>query len=601
MITKMKNIRSIIAFYSFFAPLVCISGLHGADAFPDPSGHWEGAITLPATALAIQVDLSRRAEVWQGTIDIPGQGLRGFILDSVKINGASVEFAMAGIPGNPCFVGRLTGDASAMAGEFTQGPGRFPFKLERKALPAKSAEPPVAGIPGRGLQGHWLGVLKPMPGVELRIALEIASTEADKPEGFMVSLDQGNAVIPISAVTEQAGLVRLEMKRIGGVFEGKFNGDGSELSGEWQQGGPAHSLVFKRSAREVGHALMKRPQTPQQPFPYAVEEVSVENKTAAVTLAGTLSLPAGTGPHPAVVLITGSGQQDRDETVAGHKPFLVLADHLARQGIAVLRCDDRGAGKSTGDFSQAVQADFVADTLAAVRYLQSRREIAPERVGLIGHSEGGTVALRAAVNSPEVAFIVLLAGVALPMEESALRQARAIWRLQGLSEEHIAMHVAMQQAVYRISKSGSPQAAAEEAIRMVIREQTAALSEEQKRAFGLNESQLVAGMKTVFSPWFRDLLGYDPRTTLRAVKCPVLAINGEKDLQVSAKDNLAAIREALTAGGNVRVKTVELPGLNHLFQTCQTGSPTEYANLTETFNPVALNLVSDWLREIASP
>lgn len=573
--------------------------LLGADIAPDPSGHWEGAISLPSGALGILVDLTCHDEVWQGTIDIPMQGLRGYKLDPVKVDGPAVGFTLPGVPGNPQFAGRIAVDA--ISGDFTQGPGRFPFKLERRPAPAPIAGPPEKGLPGPGLVGHWLGSLKPMPGIELRIALEVTGATADKLEGFLVSLDQGAARLPISTLTERDRSVHLESKRIGGVFDGKLNDDGSELVGEWQQGGLTNPLTFKRTAQAVSLQPANRPQLPKKPYPYTEEEVVVINQAAGVSLAGTLTLPAGLGPHPAVVLITGSGPQDRDESLAGHRPFLVLADHLTRQGIAVLRCDDRGTGKSTGDFSRAIDSDFVVDALAEVAFLRTRKEIDPRRIGLVGHSEGGIVAPRAAAQSDDVAFIVLLAGVGLPMEEITLQQARDISRVLGLGEEQIAASVAVQRAIFKIARSEPDAAKAEKAIWQAYRDQAALMTDEQQKSFRNGEALLASKMKLMLSPWFRNMLAYDPRPTLGKVKCPVLALNGEKDLQVAAKENLVAIREALSAGGNTRVKTVELPGLNHLFQICQTGSPTEYAKIEETFNPGALQEISDWIREVTLP
>jgi pimeloyl-ACP methyl ester carboxylesterase len=278
----------------------------------------------------------------------------------------------------------------------------------------------------------------------------------------------------------------------------------------------------------------------------------------------------------------------------------VLADHLTRQGIAVLRCDDRGVGKSTGDFSKATDADFVEDTLAAVGYLRTRKEIDPKRIGLVGHSEGGIVAPRAATKSSGIAFIVLLAGVGVPMEELLVRQGQDIARVMGASGDLADRSAVAQREIFRVIKEEKDLAKAEAAVRQALRDQMASLTEDQRTALGLSDSALDGQIKMVLSPWFRDLIGYDPRPTLKAVKCPVLAINGEKDLQVAAKDNLTAIRDALVAGGNQKVKTVELPGLNHLFQTCQTGAISEYGQIEETFSPTAMKVVSDWIREVTT-
>jgi pimeloyl-ACP methyl ester carboxylesterase len=242
----------------------------------------------------------------------------------------------------------------------------------------------------------------------------------------------------------------------------------------------------------------------------------------------------------------------------------------------------------------------VEDTLAAVAYLRTRKEIDPRRIGLVGHSEGGIVAPRAAAKSPEVAFIVLLAGVGVPMEDLLLRQARDISLVMGMGEDLIARNEATQRELFRILQSEKDPAKAEVAVRKILHEKVTAMTDEQRKVLGMSDAMIDGQIKMILSPWFRDMLGYDPRPTLRAVKCPVLAINGEKDLQVGAKENLPAIREALAAGGNPLVKTVELPGLNHLFQTCETGAPTEYNRIEETFNPAALKLISDWIHETTS-
>ncbi|MDH7503717.1 MAG: alpha/beta fold hydrolase [Verrucomicrobiota bacterium] len=545
------------------------------------------------------MQLDRTAnKAWQGTIDIPVQGLRGFKLDAVKVDGPNVSFEMPGIPGEPRFSGRLAADGKNIAGSLTQAGQTFPVKLERTTKPATVAgETPSHGVPGKGLAGYWQGSLKPTPAIEMRLVLEITNNSAGKPEGAMVSVDQGNARIQIETITEKDGSIHLEMARIGGAFDGKTSPDGSEIAGDWKQGGLSLPIVFKRLAAAP---KLNRPQEPQKPYPYFEEEVVVENNAANVKLAGTLTLPRGPGPHPAAVLITGSGAQDRDEAIMGHRPFLVLADHLTRRGIAVLRCDDRGFGKSSGDFAKATNLDFVEDALAAVRYLRTRREIDAKRIGLIGHSEGSIVAARAAAQSRDVAFVVMLAGVGVPMEEVLLRQARDISIAMGASEETVAENAELQRSLFRLLRENRDPGELEAVAKKILEEKVALLTEAQKKALSVSEAMLEGQIKLILSPWFRELLDYDPRATLRNVKCPVLALNGAKDLQVAADVNLPAIREALAASGNQSVKTVKLPGLNHLFQTCQTGTVTEYGQIEETFNTMALNVISDWIRETVS-
>jgi pimeloyl-ACP methyl ester carboxylesterase len=558
------------------------------------AGHWEGSIALPTTPLSIRVDLDReKSEPWSGTIDIPVQGLRAFKLSKIVVDGEAVSFAMPGIPGDPEFAGKLSADGKLMAGDFTQGGQSFRFTLDRKPRPVPTAaETPAKGVPGKGLVGYWQGSLKPSPIVELRLVLEVTNSKAGMLEGTMISVDQGGVRIPVAPLTETSGAVHLETKSVGGAFDGRLSGDGSEISGDWKQGGNTLPLLFKRlpKAPKLG-----RNQEPNRPYPYRDEEVVVQNPAAGVTLAGTLTIPQGNGPFPAVVLITGSGPQDRDEAIMGHRPFLVLADHLTRNGIAVLRYDDRGIGKSTGNFSKATNSDFVEDTLAIVSWLKTRKEVDPRRIGLVGHSEGGVIAPRAAVKSTDVAFIVLLAGVGVPTSDLLSRQGRDLMRVMGADESTIERNSSVQQEIFRLLNAGKDAAETEKNIRELFRQQIEELTPEQRAALGYSDSAVDSQIQMVMSPWFRDLLRYDPRPTLRQVKCPVLAINGEKDLQVSAKENLAAIREALAAGGNAKVRIVETPGLNHLFQTCSTGAIAEYAQIEETIAPSVLQLISSWI------
>jgi uncharacterized protein len=559
------------------------------------AGHWEGAITLPDTELAIRVDLEKAADVWAGTIDIPVQALRGFKLGDVRVKDAEVSFSMPGIPGDPGFTGKLDADAKTLRGDFTQGGRPFPFELERKAKPVSSTgETPVKGVPGQGLAGHWQGSLKPSPVIELRLVLEITNVNGGSLGGVMISVDQGNARIPVTTLTEKDGVVHLETRSIGGTFDGRLGADGSEMVGDWKQGGGVLPLVFKRLDKAPSFS---RPQEPKAPYPYDEEEVVFENVPANVALAGTLTTPRSAGPHPAVVLISGSGPQDRDEAIMGHRPFLVLADHLTREGIGVLRYDDRGIGKSTGSFGAATHEDFVTDALAAVEWLKTRKEIDPKRIGLVGHSEGGIVAPIAAVKQPnDVSFIVLLAGVAVPMDELLVRQGQDIGRVMGADAETLEKSADVQRATFQLLKEKLDRPVLEKKLRDLFQQQMAGVTDAQREAMGYTDSMLEVQLQTVLTPWFQQLIAYDPRPTLREVKCPVLAINGEKDLQVAAEANLIAIREMLAAGGNTNVTTREFPGLNHLFQSCRTGAISEYGQIEETFNPEALAAVSEWIR-----
>lgn len=583
------------ALYCFVTFLTLTLFVGGAEPSPTGAGHWEGGISLPTTKLAIRVDLEQTGGTWTGTIDIPAQGLRGFKLGSIHVDGSDVRFAMPDIPGDPTFAGKLESDGRKISGLFAQAGQFLPFAMERKAAGGRAGpKESEKGIPGRGFAGFWRGVLKVAPAVELRIALEITAGKDGQLKGTMISLDQGSSRSAFTSVTEEESGVRFETKGNGGSFDGKFSADGAELSGEWLQNGQKLPLLFKRQAKA---AKLKRPQEPRRPYPYTEQQVVVDTHAAGMTLAGTLTLPEGAGPHPAVVLISGSGPQDRDEAIMGHRPFLVLADHLTRAGIAVLRYDDRGVGRSSGNFALATHTDFVEDALAVVAWLKQRKDIDPTRIGLLGHSEGGIVAPLAAVKRPgDIAFVVLAAGVGVPMQEVLIRQGADIARAAGVPEESITRMATSQRKWYANLQSATDNTGAEKLMRAMIDQDLAQYSPAQRTAMGLTESKLAAQAKMAATPWFRQMIAYDPRPTLREVKCPVLAINGEKDIQVAAKDNLQAIRESLAAAGNSRVKVIELPGLNHLFQTCTTGAVAEYGEIEETFAPIALKTISEWLR-----
>ena len=329
-----------------------------------------------------------------------------------------------------------------------------------------------------------------------------------------------------------------------------------------------------------------RPQTPVKPYPYREEEVAFDNAAGHAHLAGALTLPTGRGPHPAVVLITGSGLQDRDETVFGHKPFLVWADALTRRGVAVLRVDDRTMGGSTGEVKTATTADFAGDVEAAVAYLRTRRDIDPRRIGLMGHSEGGVIAPIVAARDPKIAFIVMLAGSGEDGETLLLSQQRAIATAMGLPPAAVDRSNASSRALEDAVKGAPDQAAADARLQ-------AAWSKILADQGAPADTPMPAQVKVVARPWMRWFLAYDPRPTLARVRCPVLAVDGSKDLQVPAAENLAGIKAALASDRDVT--TVELPGLNHLFQTAGTGAVSEYATIPETVSPLALKVVGDWI------
>lgn len=467
--------------------------------------------------------------------------------------------------------------------------------------------------------GIWEGTLE-LGAIKMRLAFKIEK----KPDGTfaskMDSPDQGAKDIAMDETTFDGKTLTMEFKKGGAKFAGEMAADGQLIKGKWKQSGHEFDLDLKKVEKLTE---VKRPQLPKKPYPYHDEEVTFENPDAKVKIAGTFTKPKDGGPHPAVVLITGSGPQDRDESILGHQPFLVVADHLTRQGIAVLRCDDRGVGKSTGKHSTATSADFATDVVAAVRFLKSRADVDPQRIGLAGHSEGGMIAPMVAAGHPDdVAFIVLLAGTGLPGDEILRDQLVAILKAKGIKYDDIKLQLGMQRKLISVTKEGGESKELAKKLAAAAREYLASLSADERKVVealsGLQAKPDKPGEKAkagnpsekakaddpeekaylrLANPWMIYFLNYDPRPTLLKVQCPVLALNGELDLQVTPKENLAALAEAFRAGRNSRVELVELKGLNHLFQHCKTGDPGEYGTIEETFAPEALKLMADWINK----
>ena len=445
--------------------------------------------------------------------------------------------------------------------------------------------------PAADIAGTWQGTLD-VTVVKLRLVVEFKKKDGGGYTATMDSPDQNAFDIPIDEVTIADKTVKFTIKGLGGAYEGKLADDGKQIDGKWSQGGLSLALNLKPGEKV---ASPKRPQEPKPPFPYNVEDVTYENKEAGIKIAGTLTLPKEGGPFPAVLLISGSGPQDRNEEIMGHKPFLLWADYLTRRGIAVLRVDDRGVGGTGGKPGESTIEDHAGDALAGVAYLKSRSDIDAKKIGLMGHSEGGLVAPAAAVKSSYVSFIVLLAGTGVVGEEILYSQGKLIAKSAGASDEAAAKNEEMQRKIFTIVKETDDPAAAMVKLAAVLVEVKASLTEEQKKAIEASAGVAEAQLKMVLTPWFRHFLKYDPKPVLEKVTCPVLAICGEKDLQVDPKLNLPPIEAALKTAGNKDFTVKELPGLNHLFQASKTGAISEYQQNEETINPAALEIVADWL------
>ena len=336
----------------------------------------------------------------------------------------------------------------------------------------------------------------------------------------------------------------------------------------------------------------KRPQHPEPPFPYEAREVAFENEAGGVVIAGTLTLPEGDGPFPCAVMITGSGQQDRDETLLGHKPFLVIADYLTRRGIAVLRCDDRGVGGTTaGDQEDPDSFDFASDIDAALAFLAEQDAIDPDRIGLIGHSEGGLIGSVVAADEPRVAFFVILAGPGVPGDEILVRQGEAISLAEGGDPEDVAAQNPMREALFAALVAGEEDEARGHLHDLLAQAMPAGTDAE------VIDEMVEAQMRMLGSRWMRTFMELDPRDHLRRIDCPVLVLNGELDTQVVPDQNVPEIAKALREGGNDDVTVEVRPGLNHLFQPATTGGMSEYAAIETTFDPETLEIMAAWIRE----
>jgi fermentation-respiration switch protein FrsA (DUF1100 family) len=446
----------------------------------------------------------------------------------------------------------------------------------------------------KAIEGVWEGKLK-VGGVELRLVLRVSKESDGSLNASVDSPDQGAMGLKVDSIElDDDGVTRFEMKTLSAKFEGTRDEVGNTIVGEFTQAGTTLPLVLGWQERA---SELPRPQEPQKPYPYRAEEVRYENKAGGVTLAGTLTIPTGQGSFPAALLISGSGPQDRDESLFGHKPFLVLADYLTRMGIAVLRVDDRGVGGSTGQTRTSTSEDLAGDVEAGVAFLKTRPEVDPAKIGLIGHSEGGIIAPMVAAQSAEIAYVVLMAGPGLPGEEILILQGALVAKAEGKSDDQIAENRELQERIFEIIRSEKDPQAAEARMRLTIKDGLTRLSAVDKEAASVTVEFVEAQVQAVQSPWFRFFLTYDPRPALRKVKCPVLALNGEKDLQVPARENLAAIEGALKVGHNPRMTVKELPKLNHLFQTSETGRISEYARNEETIAPIALELIGSWIKE----
>lgn len=447
----------------------------------------------------------------------------------------------------------------------------------------------TANLYSQDISGSWYGVLD-VGGTKIRIVFNLEKTD----QGYaatMDSPDQGAVGIPVTETRYEHPEINLKLSDFRIEYSGVVSD--SVIKGTFNQAGMDIPLDLTRAVIEKPVIIKK--QDPKEPYPYNSSDVTFPNNDAGITLAGTFTVPKGEGKYPAVVLISGSGPQDRNEEIFGHKPFLVISDYLTRQGIAVLRYDDRGTAESTGDFQAATTYDFAGDAQAAVAWLMSRPEVDQKRIGLIGHSEGGVIAPMVANRTKDVSFIVLLAGTGIPGDELLLMQAELIGRADGSSEEDLKRTREMNRAIFDLI-AGIDDTEELKAELEVFLMQLAKDNPDMMMVEGVDQSEVISGTVEAYTgPWMRYFLKHDPATELEKVKCHVLALNGTNDLQVPAEVNLKAIEAAVKRGGNNNVTIKEYKKLNHLFQNSKTGHPSEYGEIKETFSPKVMKDISKWI------
>lgn len=443
------------------------------------------------------------------------------------------------------------------------------------------------------LVGHWQGTAN--VGRTLRLVFNIAEKDG-KLTGTLDSPDQGATNLPGTAITRTGDSVLFDFSNIGIQYAGKII-TADSIDGSWHQAG--HDIPFGIRKTDKP-AELNRPQTPKPPFNYKSEDVSYTNKDKSITFAGTITIPNGKGPFPAVLLVTGSGPQNRDEELFGHKPFAVIADYLTKHGYIVLRVDDRGTGKTTGTFKGATTADFVQDANAGIDFLESRKEVNDKKVGLLGHSEGAIIAPTVASQRKDIDFVIMMAGPGVPLTMGMQLQNIALAEKQGmvkeLANQYGVLYLAAANAVTEAKDSVTAKTKITKAVQNWQINATPEVLEKLDMKGPQATQDAVEGYMDMYrDPWFRYFIALNPADYLEKLSCKVLAINGDKDLQVVSKPNLDGIRQSLSKSKTTRYDVQELPGLNHLFQTCNRCTITEYGILEETIAPTVLQTIQEWM------
>jgi len=443
--------------------------------------------------------------------------------------------------------------------------------------------------------GSWKGKIAAF---NLTIIINISEKDG-KLVASMDSPDQGAKNIPCDQVVVNGNNISVSVSVIGANFNGNLSADKKTIEGKFNQGGGSYDLVVGKGEMA---APKEKPQTPVPPFSYKAEDVEYDNSDKSVHLSGTLTYPSSGSKFPAVILISGSGQQDRDENIMGHKPFMVIADRLTKLGFAVLRVDDRGIGKSTGEVAKASSSDFAKDVITSIEYLGKRSEIDLNRIGLMGHSEGGLIASIVAAERKDISFVVLLAGPGINGAALLAEQGEQILLKSGVSKEAVAVYTPLYKKMIQISTQETDSLTIAMNAYKAVADWKKATPLNYQKEIGMDTKEgsdaimhnLVSGFS---SPWMKYFLKSEPSIFIEQISAKVLALNGEKDIQVIASTNTEGIKKALQKSKSPSYEVKILPGLNHLFQTCKSCSITEYGTLDETFSEAALSEITQWLQK----
>jgi dienelactone hydrolase len=568
--------RSILQRLGVLAGLLLVLSAAPATA-QTAVGDWLGTVAPGPQSFREAVHIRAAAGGgYTGVLDRIDRAEYGLPLADIALAGDTLSFSLPGPTATPStYAAKWDAASGRWKGHWTVN-GR-PIALDL----APGVAPPSPTIDG--LDGRWEGAVR-VGTASLRLVLHVRTG----PGGTVAWLDSPDQLamgLTVNTLSRDGPHVRFALTALAVDFSGDLATDGQTLAGQWSQAGTSLPAAFSHRSTDAASLKPARPQTPVKPYPYREEDVTFDDAGAQVRLAGTLTLPPGAGPFPAVVLVAGSGPNTRNEPIFDHQIFQVLADHLTRHGIAVLRYDKRGVGASTGDYAKATTMDFADDAQAAVAYLAGRPEIDPRHIGLIGHSEGGLIVPIVAARDPGVAFIVMMAGPGVNGMDILTEQGRLISRAMGMTEAQVDEMSNLRSQIFAIVRTEKDPVVAAAKLRAAY----AAYA----LAHHLPEHAFDSQIAAIDNDWFRFFFAYDPATTLSRVRQPVLALDGGLDLQVPPAQNLPPISAALAHNPDAEVD--ELPGLNHLFQTARTGAMGEYGQIEETLAPLALDLMTAWI------